>query len=282
MHAPFSLGVVVMAILAAGCGKARTPVEVVAPSAAPAATSERKLDGYHDALAAILEVLQQPLGFPRVDVELVLLRDRRSFEQELLNVGYPPELARSASAFAAIGGARAVLVNAGLVDRFDRTHRVTLVAHELVHSLQYRFSGGTRGNSEQWLREGFAEWVSYRVTAELGLASFDAQREELLRPLIRAPFGLLPAPFDNLVTFPQWVDAQRRSQAPVYAQAFIAAELLIEMRGVPAVIGYFERFRTTREHQRAFTDAFKIERAEFDRAFARRWRETIARYRLRR
>src|SRR6187401_2308664 len=98
MHAPFSLGVIVTAILAAGCGNARTPLEVVPPSAAPAA-SERKLDGYHDALAAIREVLQQPLGFPRVDVELVLLRDRSSFEQELLNVGYPPELARSASAF---------------------------------------------------------------------------------------------------------------------------------------------------------------------------------------
>jgi hypothetical protein len=281
MHAPLGLGVIVVAMLAAACGKARAPVEVAPPSAPPAPI-ERKLDGYHDALAAILDVLEHPLGFPRVDVELVLLRDRRSFEQELLNVGYPAELARSASAFAAIGGARAVLVNSGIVDRFDRTHRVTLVAHELVHSLQYRFGGGTRGNSEQWLREGFAEWVSYRVTAELGLASFDAQREELLRPLTRAPFGLLPAPFDNLVTFPQWVDAQRRSQAPLYAQAFIAAELIIEMRGVPAVIAYFERFKTTRDHQRAFTEAFEMERAEFDRAFARRWRETIARFRLRR
>jgi len=144
------------------------------------------------------------------------------------------------------------------------------------------YHGESRPEPAARWREGFAEWVSYRVTAELGLAPFDAQRDELLRPLIRAPFGLLPAPFDNLVTFPQWVDAQRRSQAPLYAQAFIATELLIEMRGVPAVINYFERFKTTRDHQRAFTEAFTMERADFDRAFARRWRETIVRFRLRR
>jgi hypothetical protein len=32
------------------------------------------------------------------------------------------------------------------------------------------------------------------------------------------------------------VDAQRRSEAPLYPQAFIAVELLIEMKGVPTVI----------------------------------------------
>ena len=280
MHAPFRMGVIAIAILGAGC-TSHTPVEAVPPPR-PSAAIERGLDSYHDALAAIQTVLQDSLGFPHVDVELVLLPDRHGFEQELLSVGYPPELARSASSFAAIGGARAVLVNAGVVDGFPRTRRVTLVAHELVHSLQYRFSGGTRGYSEQWLREGFAEWVSYRVTEQLGLASFDTLREDLLRPLARVPFGLLPAPFDSLVTFPQWVDAQRRSQAPLYAQAFIAAELIIEMRGVPAVVGYFERFKTTKDHQHAFTDAFNMERAEFDRAFVRRWRETIAHFRLRR
>jgi hypothetical protein len=83
------------------------------------------------------------------------------------------------------------------------------------------------------------------------------------------------------VTFPQWVEAQKRYEL-LYPQAFIAAELLIEQRGVPAIVSYFERFRTTRDHQRAFTDAFGLDRAAFERDFVRRWRETVARFRARR
>ncbi len=267
-------------MMAAGCARSPGEIEIFAlpPPGAPV-SADRGLNGYPAALAAIMNAFEQALELPRADVRLVLFPDRRSFEQGLLAAGYPPALASSASSFAAIGGARAVLMNAGVVDRFDRTRRVQLVAHELVHSLQYQFSGGGRGASEQWLREGFAEWVSYRVTAHLGLASFDSLRDDLLGPLAGARFGLPPAPLDSLVTFPQWVEAQRRYETPLYAQAFIAAELLIEMRGVPAIIGYFERFRTTSEYERAFADAFGLERAVFDRVFVRRWHETVAQVR---
>jgi hypothetical protein len=274
---------IVMAMCAAGCARPGAPVEIVAlpPSGAPVSAG-RELDGYPAALAAIMDALEQALGLPRADVQLVLFPDRRSFEQGLLTTGYSPELARSASSFAAIGGARAVFVNAGVVNRFDRAGRVKLVAHELVHSLQYQFSGGTRGASEQWVREGFAEWVSFRVTEHLGLDSLDSLREDLLGTLGGARFGLPPAPLDKLVTFPQWVDAQRQYEASLYAQAFLAVELLIEMRGVPAVISYFERFRQTNEHEPAFTHAFGLDRAAFERAFVSRWHETVAQFRTRR
>jgi len=270
-------------MFAAGCAKSPGQIEIVAlpPPGAPVST-DRGLDDYQGVLAAIMNTFEQALDLPRADVRLVLFPDRPSFEQGLLAAGYPPALASSASSFAAIGGARAVLMNAGVVDRFDRTSRVQLVAHELVHSLQYQFSGGTRGASEQWLREGFAEWVSYRVTAHLGLASFDSLREDLLGPLAGARFGFPPASLDDLVTFPQWVAAQRRYETPLYAQAFIAAELLIELRGVPFIIGYFERFKATSEHERAFADAFGLERAAFERVFVRRWHETVAQVRARR
>lgn len=268
---------------AAGCAQSSRPIEVVVlpPPDAPVSTG-RGLDDYQGALAAIMNTFEQALDLPRADVRLVLFPDRRGFEQGLLAAGYPPALASSASSFAAIGGARTVLMNAGLVDRFDRTSRVQLVAHELVHSLQYQFSGGTRGASEQWLREGFAEWVSYRATAHLGLASFDSLREDLLRPVGGVRFGDPPAPLDDLVTFPQWVGAQRRYETPLYAQAFVAAELLIEMRGVPAIIAYFERFRVTSDYERAFAEAFGLERAAFHRPFIRRWHETVAQFRARR
>jgi hypothetical protein len=273
---------VMVAIVAMGCAGSRAPARIIAPHSAIASEAAPELEGYPAAVTAIMDVFEQKLGLPRADVSLVLFADRRHFEDGLLEAGYPPELARSASSFASIGGARSVFLNAGVVDRFDRTKRVQLVAHELVHSLQYQFSGGTRGASEQWLREGFAEWVSFRATENLGLASFNSLRESLLNPLIGARFGLLPEPLSDLVTFPQWVDAQRRAEAPLYPQAFIAVELLIEMKGVPTVIDYFHRFKATTEHQRAFTEAFGLERAAFDRAFVRRWHETLAQFRARR
>jgi hypothetical protein len=54
------------------------------------------------------------------------------------------------------------------------------------------------------------------------------------------------------------------------------------MKGVPTVVDYFERFKATDQHERAFADAFGLERKAFDRAFVRRWHETLAQFRARR
>ena len=272
-------GALLTVVFAAACATKPGQIEVVRLPPAGAPVASGRVGDYTSALAAIMNAFEQALGLPRPDVALVLFPDRRSFEQGLLELGYPPALARRASSFNAIGGAQAVLVNGAVVGRFDRVRRVRLLAHELAHSLQYQFSGGTRGASEQWLREGFAEWVACRITAHLGLASFESLREDLLIALAGARVSLRPAPFDNLVTFPQWVEAQRRYEAPLYAQAFVAVELLIEMRDVPTFVRYFERFRTTNDHQRAFVDAFGLEREAFERMFMQRWRETISQLR---
>jgi hypothetical protein len=277
-----AIGMLLAALLAIGCAGASATIEIVTAAAPPDAAeeSERAVE-YRSDLAAIAKAFEETLRLPRPDVALVLFPSRRSFEQGLLEIGYTPALARSASAFNAIGGARAILLNAGVVDRFERSRRVRLLAHELVHSVQYQFGGGTRGASEQWLREGFADWVACRIAAHLGLGSFDSCREDRLRDLVGARFGLPPAPLDSLVTFPQWVEAQRRHEAPLYAQAFVAAELLVDTHGVPTVVGYFERFRDTTDHERAFADAFGLDRGEFERTFMRRWHEVVSVYRMR-
>jgi hypothetical protein len=232
---------------------------------------------YEAALTVVLDGLARELALPRVEVSLVLFPNRRSFEQGLLQIGYTKALARSASSFNAIGGARAVLMNAATTDGLTRARRIRLIAHEVVHTLQYRLSGGTRGASEQWLREGFAEWVACRVTARAGLGSFDSLRSELIDQLAGVGLGRPHAPFEKLATFPQWVEAQQRHEVPLYAQAFIAAELLVEMRGAPAVVQYFERFRDTQDRRAAFAGAFGLEPAAFELAFVRRWRETVSR-----
>ena len=265
-----------IALLAASCAQRIEQVEIVPVPPNSDLPPSTRASTYEAALTLVLDGLERELSLPRVEVSLVLFPSRRSFEHGLLQVGYTKALARSASSFNAIGGARAVLVNAGITDGLTRTQRVRLIAHEVVHTLQYQLIGGTRGSSEQWLREGFAEWVACRVTARLGLATFDALRDDLIGQLAGARLGLPHAPFDQLATFAQWVQAQQRYEAPVYAQAFIAAEMLVEMRGVPAVIDYFERFKDTQDRRRAFVGAFRLEPAAFERAFVRRWHETVS------
>jgi hypothetical protein len=264
------------------CTTSPGQIEIVHVPAPGAAASAGRLGDYESALTAIVNAFEGAVGLPRPDAALVVFPSRRSFEQGLLELGYTPSLARSASTFNAIGGAKAVLVNGAVVGRFDRARRVRLLAHELVHTIQYQFGGGTRGASEQWLREGFAEWVACRITAHLGLGSFERLREEVLGALVGVDVGLPPAPFDQLATFAQWVEAQGRYETPLYAQAFIAAELLIEMRDVPTLVRYFERFRSTTEYQRVFTETFGLDRTAFEHLFLRRWRDTVSQYSVRR
>jgi hypothetical protein len=49
----------------------------------------------------------------------------------------------------------------------------------------------------------------------------------------------------------------------------------------PAVGGYFQRFKTTTDHQRAFIESFGMSRSTFERDLMRRWRQTVAQYRAR-
>jgi hypothetical protein len=281
MNLARAAALIVTALAAAGCAGPPATLQIVAVPPPGASRDIRgSLDDYGAVLGAIVDAFDHALGLPRAEVQLVLFPSRRSFEEGLRESGYTPALARSASEFAAIGGARVVLANSAVVNRLSRRDRVQLVAHELAHSLQYQFGGGTRGASEQWLREGFAEWVSYRVAAHLGLASFDRLRADLLDQLGGLRFGSEAAPLDALVTFPQWVEAQRRYEL-VYPQAFVAAELLIEQHGMPAVVAYFQRFRTTTDYHRAFIESFGMPRSTFERDLMLRWRQTVAQYRAR-
>ena len=276
---PSPVQVVVLTLLTACCSNRVEHIEVVDPASNGAAAASSRASSYQSALALVVDALGEELALPRVEVSLVLFPSRRAFEQGLLQIGYTKSLARSASSFDAIGGSRAVLVNAASTDGLPRAQRIRLLAHEVVHSLQYQLGGGVRGASEQWLREGFAEWVACRVTARLGLMRFASMREDLLAQLSQVPFGQRHAPFDKLATFPQWVEAQQRYDVPLYAQAFIAAELLVEMRGVAAAVEYFERFKATQDSRRAFVESFGLDRAAFERAFSRRWHETVSRAR---
>ena len=257
----------------ARCASAPGEVEIVSAGGARAASPRG--ERYARDVTEIAGTFEAALQLPRVEVPVVLFPDRRAFEQGLLQIGYTPQLARTASGFDGIGGASAVLINAQVVDGYERRRRVRLLAHELVHSMQYRFGGGRRGESEQWLREGFAEWVACRVTAHLRLAHFEELREEVLAPLATVPVGGLPTPLERLSTFPQWAEAQRRSTGQLYAQAFLATEILMDRHGASRLVHYFEQFATITDRHQAFHSAFGMTLPEFERVLATRWHQAV-------
>jgi hypothetical protein len=271
--------------VACGPSVIRDPQVITLPAASARTETVAAWD-YPAAFAAIVSALERQIGVPRLDVNLLLFPDRRSFEAGLIASGHDPDSARRVSAaFQAVGSADVVLANEGSFHGLTWRDRVQLIAHELVHSVQYRLGGGRRGTSEQWLREGFAELVSIQVVEQLELgeaaslrAQFIGRHADFLRTAAAA--SRPPVPFAELSTFAQWTAAQPRAGIPLYLQAFVAAEWLVERHGPEAVVRYFSLFAASQERAGNFEQAFGCSLADFDRAFGARWQAVLAQARV--
>ena len=253
---------------------ARQPWTLAVPTAdlRPASTIDAIYD-YRTAASTVAWSIGKELGLPPFPVTFHFFPGREAFERALLEVGYEPALAeRTASAMTAVGGHRGVLLNADRIDSLEWIGRVSMMAHELGHSLQYELGGGTRGTSDQWLREGFAEWLAMRVLERLDAVTMADIRRLRLRELHAAGRSRAPA-LAELVTFPQWVAATPRGDNVNYALAFIATDFLLERHGVSASVEYFKRFAVSQDRAANFRAAFGEELQAFEAALdARLWR----------
>jgi hypothetical protein len=253
----FLAGALSAGLLASACASSSSPelVAVPQPGVRPVARLDQISD-YRTAAVTVTSVISRDLGFPSFPVTFRLYPDRNAFERALLASGYDPGLARAtARTMVAVGGHRAVLVNEAKLTNMEWPDRVAMLAHELGHSLQYEIGGGRRGASDQWLREGFAEWLSVRVVEELGHPLMDAIRRHRQRELRAIGRSKTPR-LEELVTFPQWVQAGQRQGAAAYALAFLAVDFILERHGADAVLDYFKRFATSEDRAGNFREAF--------------------------
>lgn len=264
--------IVAAALLGSACAPQPWELSLPQPRLRPVSSIDGISD-YRTAAATIASIFQKDLGFTAFPFTIRFFPDREAFEQALLDAGYDAALARStARNMTAVGGYRGVLLNEGALSSLPWIGRVALLAHELGHSLQYELGGGHRGTSDQWLREGFAEWVSIRVLERLDAASMTAVRLERERELRIAGRSKMPR-LAELATFPQWVEASGRRGAPLYPLSFFAVDLLLERHGVPAVLGYFSRFARSQDRAGHFHSAFGEDLHSFEGALtARLWR----------
>jgi hypothetical protein len=227
---------------------------------------------YRAAAAVAMAIMEQELGIPRLDeVTLHFLPDRDALRSALIAEGRQPAFAsETASLMDAVSGYRRVYFNVASLEQLPWPARVGFIAHELTHTLQYELALGRRGTSEQWLREGFADWVASRVLATLGVVrkeDFEARRTREYR----SGAGPLPG-LAEMVTFEAWMAAlsTRADAPPVLAKAFLAVDLLVERHGTAGVIHYFTRFAGSDDRLGHFTTAFGEPLPAFERALDER------------
>jgi hypothetical protein len=271
---PSPAGRLACLLLAAAAGACAAGTRVV-PIAPPAGThtSAAPIADYQQAMDAIAAVVQRDLGLPVPRVALYLYPDGRAYEQGLVADRHmDPAQARDIAKFSrGLGGRDRISANESKLARLSWRERVRFLAHEFTHTIEYDLSGGRRGTSEQWLREGYAEWVSFRTVDALGLGSYAEWRARRLRQFQKAFGRRAPPPLDELSTFRQWIAARNKlGQEATYHQGFLATEQLIERRGREAVVDYFRRFASSADRRQNFRAAFGIELEAFAREFAAR------------
>jgi hypothetical protein len=261
-----------LAILSgSACAMSHEPRLVSFPlnGARPAAHIDA-VDNYRTAVATIMRAVERDLGIAPFPFTVRLYPNREAFESALVGVGHDPAFARTtARTMIAVGGHRGVLLNEGSLALRPWPDRTLLLAHEIAHSIQYELGGGMRGTSDQWLREGFADWFSARVLERLdGLTMTDFRRQKHveLRSVGRANLPRLA----EMVTFRQWVELGQRRGPAAYAVGFLGVELLIERHGVQAVLDYFARFATAHDRRGNFRAAFDEDLETFEQALAAR------------
>jgi hypothetical protein len=243
-------------------------VERASPPPLPAEAADARV------LSTVSWILTQRLGLSlSLPVRAYFYGSREAFEHGLVReAGAEPWLARDQASFATgVGTAHGIFLRADKLAAAPLHVRAGLFAHELTHMSQYELAGGRRATSEQWLREGFAEWVKFRTLDALSLRPFAESRRRVIDEVRRAgPVDGFPA-LGVLVSNRQWVGARESAgTAATYGQAFLATDWLIERHGSEKVIEYFRRFGKTDDRATNFRAVFDTPPGQFAQEFRSR------------
>jgi len=235
------------------------------------------ITSYSEALSAVLSVMQNDLGFPPLAGSLRLYYDRASMEAGLIGEGYAADYARQiASKLDGISRTGLVLANDAVLQWQHWPQRMVFLAHETTHVAEYALAGGRRSSSDQWLREGLAEWVAWRVADTLNLGSSAARKKAVVLGLWQARDKHELLTFSELASQTAWVRAgNRKTTQAMYFQVFLAADFLIERHGLPAVLDYFRLFASSNDPGANFRAAFHEDRASFEAAFEKNLKQLL-------
>jgi len=265
----------------------------------PVAESDRprvdRSTDYPEVLAAIAFIMARDLNLPVVggsvtffptpvsyeagvvaesQRDLELLRKQLGIQARQLNEKEVEEgvifaARRTAVSSMAVGMHMRVLVNEWQLTRQPWWERARVLAHELTHMLERALIEGRLVLWDRWLSEGFADWVSYAVLDRLGADNFAKSRKAKMDEIARAKSSQAFPTLTQLVTGEEWVTWLRTlGPAATYTQAFLAVDLLVERKGLPAFVEYFRLFGTLNNREHNFLSAFREPVATFEEKFS--------------
>ena len=216
-----------VAILTAG-SCARQPLVIpVSITAGQSKIRFRSLQSYESAVPTIAGLLVGEFGLPLpARLTVFVYPTDVAYAEGLAKLGHMrTERAAEIAGYAiGVGQGERLFINDGALRGACAAVWLGLIAHELTHAAQYELSGGRRGRSEQWIREGMADWVARRVLDRLG---------------VREGHG-------------------RRERGSSYEIAFLMTDDLIRRRGFESVVAYFRAFATSDDRSGNFSRAFGV------------------------
>jgi hypothetical protein len=155
--------------------------------------------------------------------------------------------------------------------RMNLVGRASLFAHELTHVSQNRLREGGRGRPAQWILEGHAEWVKFKVVDLLGYRAYAESRDIMMRAALGATITFFPD-LSALVTNAAWLESTRRLSAmATYGQAFLAVDWLVERYGSAKLLEFLGRFALDADPREHWRTVFPIS----DRQFADEFRARL-------
>jgi hypothetical protein len=255
---------------------------------------------YSKALAAIGAAMARDMKLPLVDVVVTIYPSQVSYERGVIGET-EQEIERLRQKFAtganqprnddgltvarimavssvAVGMYRKVLVNEWRVGKTPWPEWVRILAHELTHTAERELINGGVSAADQWLREGFSEWVGYKVADQFGAETLSKSREKALDAISTVKAYQTFPVLAQLTSNSEWMTwLQTLGMPATYGQAFIAVDFLIEQKGVEAVVEYFRLFGKLNNRERNFTAEFGEPVAAFDKKFSAEFARRLAR-----
>jgi hypothetical protein len=284
---------IIIALVCAATISACATAPVTLTVAAKGASSPPRYGNkdYPQALAAIMAVMVSELQLPGVDVSVTLYPSQVSYEsgvvgelernRQRLRQRFHLALNRASEEqallaskrlavnSAAVGMYRRVLIDEPRVNRLLWTDWVRVLGHELAHTAQIELADDRPVAWDQWLVEGFAEWVGYKVADRLGAEGFATSRKLALDRIATVKAYQTFPSLGQLANNAGWVTwVQTLGDQATYGQAFLAVDLLVEQKGLPAVVEYFRLFGNLNNRERNFMTAFGGSASAFDEKFS--------------
>jgi hypothetical protein len=253
----------------AGCAQGRTVVPVrmqPAAFAVPSGPGTLDISSHETTVRTVAAVIVRDLGLPLPEtVTVYVYSSRQVFEQGLIDDGQVSRVrAAELSDFAVgVGKRRQLLLHHET--NVGRGEWVRLVAHELSHVAQIELAEG-EGRAEQWLAEGMAEWVSFRVLERLRLDTVMRRRLVAIETVRDHP-AIVKRRLDlETLGTPRGFTLRhlREGSHPTYQLAYLLTDYLIERDGFDSVVGYFESFAKRVDRRRNFAAAFGQSLDEFE------------------